>query len=74
MLLRRELDAAFFHLYEIGREDVEYIMETFPIVKRKDVPAHGEYRQCLIPKSSSTIEDASICRTLMLERLNRTWS
>jgi hypothetical protein len=39
-----ELDAAFFHLYGIAHDDVDYIMETFPIVKRKDVAAHGEYR------------------------------
>jgi hypothetical protein len=39
-----ELDAAYFHLYGIAREDVDYIMETFPIVKRKDEAAHSEYR------------------------------
>jgi hypothetical protein len=43
-LLRAELDAAFFHLYGIERDDVDYIMETFPIVKRKDGAAYGEYR------------------------------
>jgi hypothetical protein len=43
-LLRCELDAAYFHLYGIKREDVAYILETFPIVKRKDQQAHGEYR------------------------------
>lgn len=43
-LLRCELDAAYFHLYGIARDDVDYIMETFPIVKRRDVSAHGEYR------------------------------
>lgn len=43
-LLRAELDAAFFHLYGIERDDVDYIMETFPIVKRKDIAEHGEYR------------------------------
>lgn len=42
--IRAELDAAFFHLYGVKRDDVEYIMETFPIVKRKDLAAHGEYR------------------------------
>jgi hypothetical protein len=42
--LRCDLDALFFHLYEISREDVDYIMETFPIVKRKDISAHGTYR------------------------------
>jgi len=43
-LLRCELDAAFFHLYGIERDDVAYIMDTFPIVKRKDEAAHGRYR------------------------------
>ncbi|MFO0560255.1 MAG: N-6 DNA methylase [Polyangiales bacterium] len=39
--LRCELDAAFFHWYGLAREDVGYVMETFPIVKRKDEEAHG---------------------------------
>jgi hypothetical protein len=43
-LLRCELDALYFHLYGIERDDVDYIMETFPIVKRKDEQRHGEYR------------------------------
>jgi len=43
-LLRCELDAAYFHLYGIERDDVDYIMETFPIVKRKDEKQSGEYR------------------------------
>ncbi|KKC01158.1 Eco57I restriction-modification methylase domain-containing protein [Mycolicibacter arupensis] len=43
-LCRAELDAAFFHLYGIERDDVDYIMETFPIVKRKDIAEHGDYR------------------------------
>ena len=43
-LLRAELDAAFFHLYGIGREDVDYILETFPIVKQDDEKRSGEYR------------------------------
>lgn len=43
-LLRAELDAVFFHLYGIARDDVDYIMETFPIVKRDDLQRHGEYR------------------------------
>ncbi|MEN6478490.1 MAG: N-6 DNA methylase [Anaerolineales bacterium] len=42
--LRAELDALFFHLYGIAREDVAYIMGTFPIVQRKDVAAYGCYR------------------------------
>jgi len=43
-LMRCELDAAFFHLYGIRRDDVEYIMETFPTVKQRDERRHGEYR------------------------------
>ena len=43
-LLRCELDAAYFHLYSIERDDVDYIMETFPIVRRKDEKQFGEYR------------------------------
>lgn len=42
--LRCDLDALYFHLYEISRDDVDYIMETFPIVKRKDEAAYGIYR------------------------------
>lgn len=43
-LLRCELDAAYFHLYNIQRDDVDYIMETFPIVKRKDEKNYEYYR------------------------------
>jgi hypothetical protein len=43
-LLRAELDAAFFHLYGISRDDTDYIMESFPIVRKNDEKAHGEYR------------------------------
>jgi hypothetical protein len=33
-----------FHLYGIERDDVDYIMNTFPIVREHDEAAHGEYR------------------------------
>lgn len=42
--LRAELDAAFFHLYGIKRDDAAYIMDTFPIVRKNDEKAHGTYR------------------------------
>jgi hypothetical protein len=42
--MRAELDAAFFHLYGIERDDVDYIMDTFPIVKRKDEQRYGAFR------------------------------
>ncbi len=43
-LLRCELDAAYFHLYGIARDDAAYIMDTFPIVRRDDEARHGHYR------------------------------
>jgi hypothetical protein len=43
-LLRCELDAAYFHLYGIARDAVDYIMETFPIVKRNDMRQYGDFR------------------------------
>ncbi len=41
---RAELDALMFHLYGVNREDVDYILEAFPIVKRRDEKAFGEFR------------------------------
>ena len=43
-LLRAELDAVMFHLYGIEREDLIYIMGTFPIVRANDEKEHGEFR------------------------------
>lgn len=43
-LLRCELDAAFFHLYGVNREDMDYILDTFPILRQKDERRFGEYR------------------------------
>ncbi|MGZ2356615.1 N-6 DNA methylase [Streptomyces sp. 372A] len=42
--IRAELDAFFFHLYGIGRADTAYILDTFPIVRRKDEARYGGYR------------------------------
>lgn len=42
--IRCELDAAFFHIYGIERDDVDYIMHTFPIIKRRDEAQFGNYR------------------------------
>lgn len=42
--LRAELDGVYAHLYGISREDFAYILDTFTIVRRKDIEAFGEYR------------------------------
>lgn len=43
-LLRCELDAAFFHLYGLSHDDTYYVMDTFPIVRKNDEKAYGEFR------------------------------
>ena len=42
--LRARLDALYFHLYGLNREDAGYVMDTFPIVRRQDKSAFGSYR------------------------------
>lgn len=42
--IRCELDALYFKLYGLNREEVDYVLETFPIVKRRDEENYGEYR------------------------------
>ena len=42
--LRARLDALYFHLYGLEREDVSYVLDTFPIVRRKDEAMFGRYR------------------------------
>ncbi len=42
--LRCELDAVYAHLYGISKDDLDYILGTFPIVKRKDEGKYGVYR------------------------------
>lgn len=43
-VIRAEIDAAVFHLYGLAEVDVEYVLETFSIVKRRDEEKHGVYR------------------------------
>ena len=42
--LRARLDALYFHLYGLSREDAAYVMDTFPIVRREDEKRFGKYR------------------------------
>ncbi|MCB0927822.1 MAG: N-6 DNA methylase [Mycobacterium sp.] len=58
--IRAELDAYFFHLYGLDRDDVDYVMETFPIAKRKDVAQHGSFRtKDLILAAYDALADAA---------------
>ena len=42
--LRARLDALYFHLYDLGRDDARYVLDTFPIVRREDENAFNSYR------------------------------
>ena len=42
--LRARLDALYFHLYGLSRDDAGYILGTFPIVRRQDEKEFGNYR------------------------------
>ena len=42
--LRYEIDATFFHLYDIPRDDTAYILDTFSVLGLSEERAHGEYR------------------------------
>ncbi|MFD9223106.1 Eco57I restriction-modification methylase domain-containing protein [Streptomyces sp. NPDC060064] len=43
-VLRAELDAGLFHLYGLNRDEVDYVMGSFPVVSRQDEAVHGTYR------------------------------
>ena len=42
--LRARLDALYFHLYGLDREDADYVLSTFPIVRKQDEDEFGSYR------------------------------
>ena len=42
--LRAEIDAYVAYLYGLSREDFAYILDTFPVLKRKEEAAFGEFR------------------------------
>jgi type I restriction-modification system DNA methylase subunit len=48
--LRAEIDAYVTHLYGLSRDDFAYILDTFPVLKKKEIKAFGEFmskRKCL---------------------------
>jgi hypothetical protein len=42
--IRAELDGYLLHLYGVNREDAVHLLETFEIVKAKDMKEHGTFR------------------------------
>ena len=41
---RAELDALIAHLSGLTREEFSYILDTFPVLRRKELAAFGEYQ------------------------------
>ncbi|WP_171162539.1 Eco57I restriction-modification methylase domain-containing protein [Streptomyces sp. I05A-00742] len=57
--LRAELDSALFHAYGLGRDDVDYVMETFPTVKKREQAIYGTYHtKDLILDAYNRMEEA----------------
>ena len=42
--LRARLDALYFHLYGVSRDDADYMLSTFPILQKEDEAEFGTYR------------------------------
>ena len=43
-ILFAKMDILDLNLYGLTRDEVDYVMETFPIVKRKDIERYKSYR------------------------------
>jgi hypothetical protein len=58
--LRAEIEAQIALLYGVSRDELAYILDTFPIVKKDDEKAHGEYRtKRIILESYDAMADAA---------------
>ena len=59
--LRCEIDAAFFQLYGLSRDDTAYILDTFPVLARSEEREHGEYRtKCVVLKTYDALATAAV--------------
>src|SRR5205085_1150051 len=42
--IRAELDALIAHLYGLARDEFSYILDAFPVLRRKEIAAFGEFQ------------------------------
>ncbi|MBG0824922.1 N-6 DNA methylase [Planomonospora sp. ID91781] len=42
-IIRAELDAAFMHIYGVGRDDAEYILDSFSSIRNSEKQKFGEF-------------------------------
>ena len=70
-LIKCELDSAFFHLYGLTYSEIDYVMESFPIVKQEDEKKYGEYHtKNTILEIFREMEDAISNKTMYRTRLD----
>jgi hypothetical protein len=60
--MRAELDAAFFHLYGIERDDVDYIMDTFVAFRNNDRARFDRTKALILQVYDAMAEAARIAR------------
>ena len=69
--LRAELDAAMFVLYGLNRSEVNHILDTFVILKRKDEAEFGDYRtKLLILEAFDAMQESARTGTSFESALN----
>lgn len=70
-VIRCELDAAFFHVYGCSKDEVAYILDTFPVLRSNDQSLHGEYRtKDVILKIYDAMAEAAHTRKSYRSRLD----
>jgi hypothetical protein len=56
--IRAQLDALFARLYGLDEDDLAYLLDTFPVVKKEDKKEFGEYRtKKLVLENFHQLED-----------------
>lgn len=60
-----------FHLYDLAEAQVDHVMETFPIVRGKDMATHGKYRtKRLIIETYTAMDKAAQAGNAYVSPLN----
>lgn len=56
-ILMAELDALYFILYDFNKDEIEYILESFLVLKKNDIEKYGDYRtKTLILEAYDSLE------------------
>ncbi len=56
-ILMAELDALYFILYDFNKDELEYILESFLVLRKNDIEKYGDYRtKALILEAYDSLE------------------